>query len=322
MSERQVRLGIIGTGHIARGAHLPAFLGMEDVSVAAVLGSSREKSEAAAHTFGIHFAAGNLQELLRQDLDAVALLTPKTVRREYLEPLMEAKLDILVEKPLAMTLRECEAIADMAARSGQIVMVGFNRRFAPIYRQGIDSFGDVRPHLMLCSKSREFKEYRATLENAIHMLDLMRSVFGECRALDAQALWGDDPMHEDLCTAQLRFDGGIGVLCASRQAGQWYERVELLGGSRTVVMEPPGRLTVTLPDREEVYNAVTLQKGWLSYVEGLGYAGCDRHFIDCVKNRTTPVCSAEDALKTHILMDQVLKAAGLPDLTEEWESGR
>ena len=320
MSDRKVRLGLIGTGHIARGAHLPAFLSMEDVSVAAVLGSSRRKSEEAARQYGIHFAAGDLEELLKQDLDAVALLTPKTVRKQYLEPLMEAKLDILVEKPLAMTIRECGEIADSAALHGQIVMVGFNRRFAPIYRQGIGCFSaEQKPHLMLCSKSREFKEYRATLENAIHMLDLMRSVFGECRSLSAEALWKDDAMYEDLCTAQLRFDNGVGVLCASRQAGQWYERVELIGGSQTVIMEPPEKLTVMKPDHDEVYNAVTLQKGWINYVDGLGYSGCDRYFIDCVKNREQPSCSAEDALKTHILMDQVLKAAGLPDLSRSWE---
>ena len=56
-----------------------------------------------------------------QKLDAAVLLTPKYIRREYLEPLLAAKLDVLVEKPLASTLQECEALADISAKSGQIV---------------------------------------------------------------------------------------------------------------------------------------------------------------------------------------------------------
>ena len=81
----KVRVGIIGTGSIAQIAHFPALMAMEDVEIAGVLGSSREKSEQAARRCGVPVAAGNLDELLKQDLDAVFLLTPKTIRREYLK---------------------------------------------------------------------------------------------------------------------------------------------------------------------------------------------------------------------------------------------
>ena len=323
MSEKKVRIGIIGTGSIARAAHFPALMGMEDVEIAGVLGSSREKSEAAARRYGVPCAAGNLEELLRLDLDAAVLLTPKTGRREYLQPLLEAKLDVLVEKPLASTLQECEQLADVSAKSGQIVMVAFNRRYSPVNRQGIAAFEGRRPHLMVASKSREFKEYRATLENAIHMVDMMRYVMGECVSVKAEARWGADPLYEDLCAAQLTFeDGGVGMLCASREAGQWYERIELFGGNQTVIMESPDRLTVIKPDHEEVYNSTPLHKGWANYVECIGFEACDRHFIDCVKSRAKPLTSAEDAYKTHLLMNQILVSAGLPDLTQEWGYGK
>ncbi len=319
MSEKKIRIGIIGTGSIARAAHFPAFGSMEDVEIAGVLGSSREKSEAAARRYGITHAAGTLDELLKLDLDAAVLLTPKTVRKEYLSPLLNAKLDVLVEKPLASTMRECEELADISEKSGQIVMVAFNRRYSPVIQKGIAEFAGKAPHLMVASKSREFKEYRATLENAIHMVDMMRYVMGECVSVKAEARWGDDPFFEDLCAAQLTFEnGGIGMLNASREAGQWYERIELFGRNKTVIMESPDRLTVIKPDHEEVYNSTPLHKGWANYVEGIGFQACDRHFIDCVKTRKKPLTSAEDALKTHELMNRILVSAGLPDLTKEW----
>ncbi len=319
MSEKKIRVGIIGTGSIAHAAHFPAFGAMEDVEIVGVLGSSREKSEAAARRRGIPCAAENLNELLRLDLDAAVLLTPKTVRKEYLGPLLNANLDVLVEKPLASTMKECEELADISVKSGQIVMVAFNRRYAPVNQKGIAEFAGKAPHLMVASKSREFKEYRATLENAIHMVDMMRYVMGECISVKAEARWGNDPFFEDLCAAQLIFEnGGIGMLNASREAGQWYERIELFGGNKTVIMESPDRLTVIKPDHEEVYNSTPLHKGWANYVECIGFQACDRHFIDCVKSRQKPLTSAEDAFKTHELMNRILVSAGLPDLTKEW----
>ena len=114
----------------------------------------------------------------------------------------------------------------------------------------------------------------------------------------------------------------MGMLCASREAGQWYERIELFGGNQTVIMESPDRLTVIKPDHEEVYNSTPLHKGWANYVECIGFEACDRHFIDCVKSRAKPLTSAEDAYKTHLLMNHILVSAGLPDLTQEWGHGK
>ena len=319
MGEKTVRVGIIGNGAIAHSAHLPALSTMPGVEIAGIMGRNLEKARATAKSYGIPCVAKDLDELIKQDIDAAVLLTPKTVWREYLLPLIDAKIDILVEKPLASTLKECEYLADVSARSGQIVMVAFNRRFSPINKQGIAEFADRAPSLVVCNKSREFKEYRATLENSIHMVDMMRYILGECTSVKAEARWGDDPFYEDLCTAQLTFENGsVGVLCASRQAGQWYERIEMFGGNKTVIMESPDRLTVIKTDHEEVYNSTPLNKGWANYVDNIGFRGCDQHFIDCVRTRQKPLTSAEDAYKTHELMDRILRSAGLPDLSNEW----
>ena len=319
MSEKNIRVGIIGNGAIAHSAHLPALSTMEGVEIAGIMGRNYEKAQATAKSYGIPYVARSLDDLLRQGIDAAVLLTPKTVRREYLVPLIEAKIDILVEKPLASTLSECEYLADVSAKSGQIVMVAFNRRFSPINRKGMAEFAEKAPGLVVCNKSREFKEYRATLENSLHMVDMLRYILGECTSVKAEARWGSDPFYEDLCTAQLTFENGsVGVLCASREAGQWYERIEMFGGNKTVIMESPDRLTVVKPDHEEVYNSTPLNKGWANYVDNIGFRGCDQHFIDCVRSRQKPLTSAEDAFKTHELMDRILRCAGLPDLSEDW----
>ena len=136
MSEqKKMRIGIIGAGSIAHSAHFPVFSSFEDVEVAAVLNRTYEKAEQACRQYGFGKAVKTFDEFLNQDLDAAVLLTPKTVRKEYLVPLLEAKLDVLIEKPLASTMEECEYLAEASKNSGRIVMVAFNRRYSPVFQR-------------------------------------------------------------------------------------------------------------------------------------------------------------------------------------------
>ena len=318
-NNKKIKIGIIGAGAIAHAAHFPSFSSFEDVELTALLDSKPEQAEAAARKYGIKKVVGNLDEFLQQDLNAAVLLTPKTVREEYLIPILDAKLDVLVEKPLASTLRECDYLANASAKSGQIVMVAFNRRYSTVNQIGIKEFADKKPHFVLASKSREFKEYRATLENSIHMVDMLRYILGECVEVSAKAKW-TDPFYEDLCTAQLVFENGsIGLLAASREAGQWYERIEMFGDNKTVILESPDRATIIRPDYEEVRNMTPLCKGWSNYLDTIGFRGCCRHFVDCVISREKPLTNAEDAYKTMELMNRILQLAGLPDLTKDYD---
>ena len=318
MEQKKIKVGVIGSGAIAHVAHFPSLASMEDVEMRAVLSGHFEKAQAAARQFGIARAVRDLDEFLKQDLDCAVLLTPKTVRKEYLVPLLEAGLDVLVEKPLATTIAECASLADFSAKSGRIVMVAFNRRFSPVNRGGIEAFGGLKPEYVLAQKNREFKEYRGTLENAIHMVDMLRFILGEPVKVEAQARWSD-PFKEDLCTAQISFEcGSVGLLGASRSAGQWFERIEMYGANKSVIMECPERYTVIYPDHEESKHMTPLNKGWANLIDMIGFRPCIRHFIDCVRTRSAPLTSAEDAFKTHRLMDEILRSAGLPDMSQEW----
>ena len=311
---KKVKVGVIGTGAIAKVAHFPVLTALPDVELTAVYSGHYEKALAAAERYGVKKACARFEDFLDAELDCAFLLTPKTVRSDYLLPLMDRGLDIFCEKPLSTSLPECAAIADAAVRSGNIVMVGFNRRFAPCNRKMIAAFGDRRPQVVNAVKCREFKEFRGTLENAIHMVDLLRYMLGECSEVNARASF-TDPFYEDLCTAQLVFENGsVGMLTASREAGQWREHVEAYGGGVTALSEDLDSCRIIYADHEESITMTPLHKGWCDTIERIGFKGCIEHFIHCVQSRESPLTSAEDAFKTHELMDRILRAAGLPDL--------
>jgi virulence factor len=291
---------------------------MPDVEISAIYSRRYEKALEAKARYGAVKACETFEEFLNTDLDCAVLLTPKTVRKQYLVPMLDRKLDVLCEKPLATTLQECDYLADVSAKSGQIVMVAFNRRFAPCNKNAIAAFEGKKPHLVIANKAREFKEYRGTLENAIHMVDLMRYILGECDKVEAQARFSD-PFYEALCTAQLSFaGGGIGLLAASREAGQWREHVELFGGGISAVSDNLDSYRIIYPDREVGQTMTPMRNGWCTVVERLGFKNCIEHFFHCVRTREKPLTCAEDAFQTHELMNRILQAAGLPDLSKDW----
>ena len=314
----KLRVGVVGTGAIAKVAHFPVLSSLPEVKLAAVYSAHYENAVSAAQRYGAEKACRSFEEFLNAELDCAFLLTPKTIRREYLIPMLEEGMDIFCEKPLSSSLPECAGIAEAVVKRGSIVMVGFNRRFAPCNKRMIEAFGGRRPQVVNAVKCREFKEFRGTLENAIHMVDLMRYMLGECREVSAHAAF-TDPFYENLCTAQLVFEeGGVGLLTASRESGQWREHVEAYGGGISALSEDLDSCRIIYAEHEEALHMTPLRKGWCDTVERIGFQGCIEHFIHCVRTRETPLTSVEDAYKTHELMDRILRSAGLPDLQTDY----
>ena len=247
--------------------------------------------------------------------DCAFVLSPKANHPEQVVKLLENGISVLCEKPLAMTLKEAEWMADTARRTGNMLMAGFNRRFAPVYRKAKEAYGDTAPDVVIAQKNRPASEYRATLENAIHMVDLMRYLCGECTDVQALAKY-TDPYYETLATAQLKFENGsVGILVADRASGQWVETMEIHGGNKSVYVNSPDDITVVDGEQAHKTTMTPLAMGWARVEDKLGFRGEIDHFFECLKTGQSPLTNGEDAYRTHELMDRILKSAGLPDLS-------
>jgi virulence factor len=320
MFTKRVRVGVIGAGAIAKIAHLPSLRSNQNVEIVSIMDKKKAAAEEVAREYCIEYPVESLDEMLKKDIDCIFLLTPKTIRKEYLLPILEAKLDVFCEKPLSMTLADCELLVDLSTKAGSIFMVGFNRRFAPVYQKAKEAFSGKSIEFIYAEKNREFIEYRGTMENAIHMIDLLRFMLGECQKVEAYARYEENPLYEHLCTAQLCFESGaIALLGASRRAGQWVERMELYGSNLSVFVETPDIIRIVDNDKETVQNMTPLAKGWAKVEDKLGFKPCVDHFIECVQTRKKPLTCVDDAFLTHKLLNDVLVAAGLPDMLSHWE---
>lgn len=312
------RIAVIGAGNIARSVYFPLLSAMQakgELRLDALLTAHPEAARPVADQWGFRNCPLNMDGLLALEPDCALVLTPKQVRETVLRPLFEAGVHVYCEKPLAMSLRACERIADAWAVSTSVAAIGFNRRFAPALCGALEAFGGARPALIVANKSKPGLDYRATLENAIHMIDFLRFAGGPVERVEAQGRWTADPWHETLCTAQLSFaGGGVGMLCASREAGAWLERVEMFGP------DAGGTFTTAcaeMPDSLSVRRADGTRDSLCFTADQMGFEASIRYFLQCVREGVQPHNNPIDALESHRLLHRILHAAGLPDLEAE-----
>lgn len=124
------RIGVVGAGAISQLAHLPVLAKMRGVQLVAVCDNDRPKARALADRFSIPDALTDIEDLLELDeLDAVIVATPNHLHEPHVLSALAAGVDVLCERPLALTARGVERILASAARTGRKVLVGNNHRF-------------------------------------------------------------------------------------------------------------------------------------------------------------------------------------------------
>ena len=126
MSERIV---IVGAGRITADSHLPAALAAPGVEIGALVDADPERARSLARAAGVDTrVASSLSDVL-DGADAVIVATPNDSHAALAITCLEAGVHVLIEKPLATTVADAEAVARAAEASGCVAAVGFCTRF-------------------------------------------------------------------------------------------------------------------------------------------------------------------------------------------------
>jgi len=312
MAKKTVRVGVIGVGYVSENNYLPSLSRFDDVEIVGIMANHIERAQRAQRLCGAQNAVSSLVDLAGLGLDGAFVLTPKAVHVEEIEFLLNAGIDVYSEKPMATTIKDAARMVELSRKTGRKLMIGFNRRYAPVCVKAKEYYTDIIPDVIIAQKNRPATEYHATLENAIHMVDLLRFYGGEVKDVNAISKF-TDPNYETFTTAQLLFENGSsGILIADRSSGQWEETIEIHGGNRSAFIKMPESVTIIDGQEKHTTELTPLAMGWARTEDRMGFSNAVRHFIDCIKEDRVPLTNAEDAFKTHVLLDRILKSAGLP----------
>jgi virulence factor len=157
---------------------------------------------------------------------------------------------------------------------------------------------------------------RALLINP-HPVDLLRYFGGDVKSVNCIGKY-DSSANEESITALIEFESGVaGVLIFNNQSGGSAENVELHGGGYSVIVDMISQTTRIM---KNVNDDLLTPQEWIEYrpskwdgfLRKNGFTQQDEHFIECVRTRKQPLYTAQDAYKSHELVNEIYKKVGLP----------
>ena len=129
-----IKVALAGAGAFGI-KHLDGIRLIDGVEVVSLVGRERDKTQAVARQYGIGHVATDLAESLAlKEVDAVILCTPTQMHASQAMACLRAGKHVQVEIPLADSLRDVYAVADLQRQTGLVAMCGHTRRFNPSHQ--------------------------------------------------------------------------------------------------------------------------------------------------------------------------------------------
>jgi predicted dehydrogenase len=147
VTNRRLRVGVIGTGTVAQIMHLPYLVELHELfEIRALCDSSHAVLDHCGRRFGVDQLFTDWVQLMNEDLDAVLVLSSGS----HAPPAIAAAgagMHVFVEKPMCLSSSDGLAMLDAAARSEVVLMVGYPKRYDPAYeraRRAVQDLEDLR----------------------------------------------------------------------------------------------------------------------------------------------------------------------------------
>ena len=216
MTDRTLRAAVVGVGHLGRH-HARILASVAGATLTAVVDTNQPRAQEIAAGLGAR-AFTDVRDILG-DVDLVSIAAPTEVHAEIATLCLGRGIPVLVEKPLARTVAEADAIIAAAERAGVVLAVGHTERFNPAVlaaRPAVDNPGFVEVHRLGTFPERSL-DIDVVFDLMIHDLDLVLSmVDSEVVSIEAVGV----PVltdRADIANARIKFANGcVANITASR----------------------------------------------------------------------------------------------------------
>ncbi|MBN2554313.1 MAG: Gfo/Idh/MocA family oxidoreductase [Anaerolineales bacterium] len=304
-----MKLAVIGLGGIARKAYMPLLSTREGIEL---LFSSRSQETVSAWCARYRVARGtsDLNELIDWAPDAAIVLTPSGSHFKIADQLLESGVDVLVEKPITLKLDHTRHLAEKADQHNRILMVAFNRRYAPLHRKAREIWADRKIGLGIFEKHRT-RAYHPTvfdqyIDDSIHQIDILRYFCGDGVAQKTFERTEAGLIAGAVGLVQIA-GSGTAVVLNELKAAHWEERYTLHGDGASLHVDAFSRLRFSTGSEETLIRE-DYAGSWQNALEARGFLGVIDHFLACVESRKQPETTAWEALKTQELVEAMAAA--------------
>ncbi len=275
----RLRLAVIGVGHLGK-EHARILAGLPDVELAGVADVNADQARAVAGRHGTR-AFADYRPLLNL-VDAAVIVVPTVHHHAVAAEFLRRGIPLLVEKPLAATLAQAEALVELARAQRTLLQVGHIERFNPAFEELEQR--PLQPKFIACERLGPFSgrstDVGVVLDLMIHDLDILLTlVKAPVQSVEAVgvSVFGE---HEDVANARLTFaDGCVATVSASRASPAPQRRMHLWAPEGYVALDFAKRqLTLIQPSAEvraRGFNVRTLDPASLAMLKDEMFG---RHF--------------------------------------------
>ncbi|MGA7290150.1 MAG: bi-domain-containing oxidoreductase [Terriglobales bacterium] len=301
-----VAIGLLGAGAFATGTLVPAIKQVGDVSLVGVCAANGSHSQHTAKKFGFRYSAADDDTLMNDHtINTIVVATRHNLHARQVVAALHAGKHVFCEKPLCLNedeLRDIVRVYEERSSSSPLLMVGFNRRFAPLALRLKAFLREIHEPLAL--------HYRVNagfipadhwlndpeqgggriIGEVCHFVDFLTFLVGAAPVeVEARGLANPGKYSNDNVISSLRFaDGSEGTISYLANGDKSYskERIEVFGGGAVAVLEDFRRLETVSQGRKQIFRSLLRQDK--------GHRGEWKAFVDAVRSGAdSPLALAE-----------------------------
>ena len=326
LMEEFMKVGIIGCGKIAQVRHIPEYADRSDVEIAGFYDWNGDRVAELVDEYGGHVYSSEDELLADPSIDAVSVCVANNAHAKVTIKALNAGKHVLCEKPMAVTLEECEEMVEASKKNGKKLMIGQNQRFAKahVYAKqlikdgligevitftttfghgGPETWGiDGKKNTWFFDKSRSGMGAMADL--GVHKTDLIQYLLDspvqettakvitlDKRDDNGQLIGVDD---NAICIYKMQ-SGVVGVMKASWTFYGMEDNSTVLYGTKGIMeiyKNPEHSIVVTLKDGEKIYYDIDK----IQTNDNQTKSGIIDAFVDCIAKDEKPPVDGEDVL--------------------------
>lgn len=297
-----LKIGIIGLGDIAQKAYLPV-LCIKELELH-LYTRDLERLFRIGRQYRFQNLHQDFDSILNSGIQAAFVHSSTSSHVEIIQMLLMNNIHVYVDKPITYDYASSKMLLELAASRNLILMVGFNRRYAPAYRELKQL---ANPNMIIMQKNRSALpgDVRTFIfDDFIHVVDTLSYLFPfPVKELTVKGMKKGDLLYH--VTIQMIADNGaIAMGIMNRDAGLVEERVEVFSSSEKRSVLNLSSLSLHV-NRDEISKAMG---DWDTTLYKRGFEQITADFLDAVKSGRKPQLTFEDSLRTHKLCEEIIAA--------------
>ncbi len=295
-----LKIGIIGLGDIAQKAYLPV-LSSKDLEIH-LFTRNQERLVQIGRQYRINNVHSSLESILESGIKGAFVHTATESHESIIEQLLIHDIHVYVDKPITYDFASSKRLIDLAESRGLNLMVGFNRRYAPAYRE----LKRVKnPNMIILQKNRhslpgDIRTF--VFDDFIHVIDTMRYLFD--RQVEEVLVRGmkRDGLLIHALVQLIAENGSTAIGIMNRDSGTLEEKVEVFSSEEKKTVVNMTNLSI-MRQKTEISSGIN---DWESTLSKRGFESIIQDFLQALENGTKPQLSMQDALLTHEMCENVV----------------